>query len=40
MQWCLAEWEIDDEQGWGENQDWFDIAVIRAHQRAHLGASR
>jgi hypothetical protein len=33
MQWCLARWEIDGEQGWGECQDWFDIEVIRAHQR-------
>jgi hypothetical protein len=33
MQWCLARWEIDGEAGWGECQDWFDIAVIRAHQR-------
>ena len=40
MQWCLAEWEIDGEAGWGENQDWFDIAVIRKHQRTHLGATR
>lgn len=37
MQWCLARWTIDGEPGWGENQDWFDIAVIRAHQRAVLG---
>ena len=33
MQWCLARWEIDGERGWGECQDWFDISVIRAHQR-------
>jgi hypothetical protein len=36
MQWCLARWTIDGETGWGECQDWFDIAVIRAHQRAAL----
>lgn len=36
MQWCLASWTIDGEAGWGENQDWFDIEVIRAHQRAAL----
>lgn len=36
MQWCLAGWEIEGEQGWGECQDWFDISVIRAHQRAVL----
>jgi len=39
MQWCLAEWDIDGETGWGENQDWFDIEVIRKHQRAILEAS-
>jgi hypothetical protein len=37
MQWCLARWTIDGQSGWGECQDWFDIAVIRAHQRAALG---
>jgi hypothetical protein len=36
MQWCLATWTIDGEDGWGECQDWFDIAVIRAHQRQAL----
>jgi hypothetical protein len=39
MQWCLAKWTIDGEEGWGECQDWFDIEVIRAHQRAYLAAS-
>lgn len=38
MQWCLASWTIDGQPGWGENQDWFDIEVIRAHQRQALGA--
>ncbi|MHB8690187.1 MAG: DUF7065 domain-containing protein [Solirubrobacteraceae bacterium] len=37
MQWCLAKWTIDGEEGWGECQDWFDIAVMRAHQRQALG---
>ena len=36
MQWCLATWTIDGQAGWGECQDWFDIAVIRAHQREAL----
>jgi len=36
MQWCLAQWEIDGQPGWGECQDWFDISVIRAHQRQAL----
>jgi hypothetical protein len=40
MQWCLASWVIDGEPGWGENQDWFDIEVIRAHQRGALGAGQ
>jgi hypothetical protein len=40
MQWCLASWDVDGEPGWGENQDWFDIEVIRAHQRQAFGAGR
>ena len=36
MQWCLAEWTVDGQTGWGENQDWFDIEVIREHQRSAL----
>jgi hypothetical protein len=39
MQWCLAEWTIDGERGWGECQDWFDIEVIRKHQREVLKAT-
>lgn len=36
--WCLVDWELNGEQGWGETQDWADKTLIRAHQRAQLTA--
>lgn len=34
VHWGLVNWTIDNEQGWGETQDWFHQDLIRAHQRA------
>lgn len=36
VHWGLVSWEIDGEKGWGETQDWFDITLIRPHQRDAL----
>lgn len=38
--WCLVDWTLNGEKGWGETQDWADKTLIRAHQRAALKAGR
>jgi hypothetical protein len=34
--WCLVEWEVDGEHGWGESQELASEELLRRHQRRAL----
>lgn len=37
VDWCLVEWEINGEPGWGESQDMASVDAVRRRQRAGKG---